>query len=855
MTILFMSDKQDKFFSKFIGEKYLLKAKKLKQERLKAASDLYQERKGRIIQTLRNLPPNFETGSNEAEQLKAIYTRVGNVDNALPTSGKSLKAAVAALEDATVKLGIIERDLNVFVQSLTQIAPGGDDGQGIRNRKALAMGKLNTAQEDYRQHAAPILQRLAERAGKVVHPEVSAQFDKQMGAISDRIRKIAETGQTLDQARPLIEAEETAIEKALADGKLAMTNFDGSEGFIRFADMSRVMDEVQAALSSANGLSDDLDNWGIPGGAEFRREAEILLSRADDAMKLARSERPSDGIAAERNLKGVLGEAERLLSRVEGAVREARDNFEFDRLAPAQELTTIRNAFAQIDRKSFQPEQLTQFEQLFAMADKAVNGLNGCNRQALEAAWTLVDEAKAALGEAKQIATINKAILDKLDEVGRALKPVSGTKEPNAERIAARKTQLTDLRGSWVSMMPKAALDAAEALLTDAMKDVQVNADLVQLRAAMSRRIDEVAAEIEELSTLLQQEQKAQGVKVAPYRGQLLDRLNTCRTWNATKATVSFYTTIESTLAQISREAAKMMDGLRLTSGKSSEEVLREAVALRNELDRELNAILDSTGGLDFAQAENARKVIDQKIDELSTRNALFSEEDRLASAERAQAEKRETYLQDSKEFLTKHRSLLKSAKGTDPYKEYAKDIEANLDRVEKSRDTVKKGAAADSAISELAFVGRSIEGIIARGTKTTTKNLDQIGADWKTSQTQLLSKMNELVRAVAALESTVPETKTGRETLEKSLSAIAEKLDPEAFEPAARIFGDPEASEQDRKVAREMAMVQVRRLATLLDKDPVIANCVENPFKVRDFKSVVTRRLRQIELNVLRGV
>jgi hypothetical protein len=166
----------------------------------------------------------------------------------------------------------------------------------------------------------------------------------------------------------------------------------------------------------------------------------------------------------------------------------------------------------------------------------------------------------------------------------------------------------------------------------------------------------------------------------------------------------------------------------------------------------------------------------------------------------------------------------------------------------------VKAGASVAAAVSELGFVRKQIEDLKKRGAKTDPKKLGTIAADWKAALVGFDRNRLKLLDEVKKHEAATKADGKGSAGLQKALGEVVNRLDAGAFDAAASIMSDPQATAAERKGAREIALSQVRLFDELLLKDPVIRQCVGNPFGVTDFIGPVYNRLRQIELNVLRG-
>lgn len=854
MPFELMNEKQAKFFRSFVNDKYILDKQKERQARLKLAVDQYDLRKTAVVKVLTGMPTIPKASPFFARQ-GDLMTRFAKIDGEMNLSRfATLKDALTELEKANAAFATLLTDVQGL---LTDLGTGKtvDPAEAIRMKKQIAFAEIARKRSEFDSAAAPVMDQLAQALGSnPPPPQVVADFNAALEGFLGEVRAVAETGQTPEAAARTLDGIVLRLGEATTTHKSGLERLKGSPELAVQIEGAKLERDIRGGLAEVGRDADQLAAWSVPAAEGLAREAAALEKRRLDlfAQKLATDPQAAKTALADRT--GLLSEVTALATRARTEVERQKTAFADAQKAPMVEVQSLERRFAAIDPKAFATGQAKPVQDLIAATRTAVTGLNGCNSAALDAAYILIAETKAAVIAAEKVAVENAAIKRGMSELESTISSHSGSSKPLAAAFAGHKTTLDGFKGEWATMLISDAVKRLAELKAAVETDVQKETALLARRAGITTRINGLQTDIRSLDGDLAAFQTSRGLPVTKYGGHLVNDLALCKSWNETKTDIAFYATIDQKLDAIAKEIGDIRAGFQATAGKTDDQIYKEAVFAQRELDKLVQRAMTSGKPLDPAVVKQTKAAIDRQVQLLSMPNELVKEQQRIEAAlEKAEADKA-AYLADAETFLRTLAAERKAAASDHPLNQYSDQVKSNAERIAASMKGVKAGASVPAAVSELGFVRKQIDDLKKRGSKTDPKKLGTIAADWKSALIAFDRNRLKLLDEVKKHEAATKADGKGSAGLQKALGEVVNRLDPRAFDAAASIMSDPAATPAERKGAREIALSQVRLFDELLLKDPVIRTCVANPFGVTDFIGPVYNRLRQIELNVLRG-
>ncbi len=859
MDIELLEPKQAAFFDKYVNKKYRGKKEKAIQQQLKSELDRHETRKRQAMTLIGDLPM-LPSNSPFYEERKALFVRYQELNDDIKTGKtsnlwKGLSNALKAITQANAQCDALIKDAKAFEAKAFK-APeddGGDPGEAIKRLKQVASMKQRDYLIQFSDASAETLQKLAAASGEAPStPPVVAAFDKAFTAFLTQIRAVPEAGITAKAAQTQLDAIVSAMGTAYANHEAKLNAFATSDQLEQMIANGQLKGRAYGALDSIRDAATQLQNWGLPTAAGFATKADAIEDKLGPLFDADTSSDATKAKAIAEGRQKLTDLAEKTQTEAEAAVTAHEKAFH----EPQQRLRIALNKekarFNGLDPKAFEKGQKDPADSLLAMTETAINGLGGCNIAALEPASKLIFEFSKLVDELESLSETNATIKALMKEIASTIKSHSGSKNILFEVFGEHQTSYDTLASEWAGKTPSDALKAVNELKATVDADVTRQTDLIARRAGIATRIKETRTHFKELTTALNALQKDNGMDKGDYRGKFVDDLNTCENWNATKLDLAFYTTIDARIDRVNKGIGDTLKGLELTAGLSDTEVLGKAELAQKQFE---DAVAAMGQPIDATALKNAKDALNAQLDMLGVRAGMVSEDKRVGKAIEDAKQAKADYLEDSKSWLAEIAKEAKSGQHAKVLTDYADDVKTNTDRISSSRDAVKKGSSVPAAISELAFVKKHVEAIKNRGEQSKKDKLDLIGSQWKSSRDAFFANCYKLLDEVDAFEKSTGSTKDAKDKLDKALGAIISKLNGGAFDPAARIFANEDADARDRLAAREMALSEVRRINDLILNDPVIRKCTRNPFDVKAFADPVARRLRQIELEVLRGV
>lgn len=842
---------QEKFFSRYINKGLFAKARGKKDAEFAAAFAGYKIADATAIAALSGLP-NYGTGSAEADEKSELFARYQAVqDETLKKQGNNT-TAIAACVQAKSDLDVITGQAKALMdKALTDDTLDGP--HRIQLLKQTAYLHLAEVIEEFDAKAAPLLAQIAENSdGMKISLPMGVELRDGVKTLREDVVAVPSTLEVA-AAKEALDSITKQADQLLATKLAAVTSFAGSDTLVIVLANAKLDGQIQSGLSIAKANAEQMGTWDVPDAQSFASETEKLNSRAlvlfGKTTATAKTE--ADDASAQRN--ALLDEISALNARSNKAIQDKK--FAFGQLFRDVEARfgVVERAFRDIDDTSFAKGQAGPIIDFLGLTRTAINDLNGYNTAALVAAKKLVDQAALIVTNAQKASAINERLTDQLVEIGRVIAYGTGKQNALSAKFIDYKQEHDDLSRNWQTMLLSDATTAVRGFVTRVAADVQLTKAIDLRRVAARAELALTQKDLELFNTAYGKMLAAHGRKVKPYEGDITRDLANVEVWIETKFTLSFYDGIDATLTRLRTEIGGLFGGLQATDGKSDDDLNTEAVALQKELmalSQQTTLVMTDRGEeVDPLALKSARAAVAAQIAKLSTRSDLLGHDNDLERQRTEDAEAKEAYLLEARDWVKSTDDAVKAAQPGDPMNQYRDDVKAQMDRVSGTIKTVIKGAPVQFAASELAFVKKTVLSIIARGPRTTKNELGRMAADWATAVDGFADNCTEFLDLVQIFADN-QEVSAAHKSLKSSLTAVVNRLDRTAFDGVAADL----TVARNIASAREKALQKVRYFNDLLLKDPVIQQCVLNPFGYRDFASPIARRLRQIELNVLRA-
>ena len=845
---------QEKFFERHINKGLLGKLRNKKDLAFVAAFRGYTDADKVAAPLLTNLPmyPNGSKEQAEKSALIAEYSKI-QADTLAKTSKQ--KTAIAACDAGRLALADLAARATVLMNKAV-LDTSASAPERIVLYKQSASIYLNQTRDKYEVVEAPIRAEISAATGIAASLPMGINFEQGMKDLHGKIAAVDATGD-LTVATTALDAIKADADRLLATQLAALKTYASSAAKVQTIEVGQMDASLRTALSIAATNAEQMTIWQVPEAKAFAAETEIAQTRGAALFRETVFSDPQAAAVAKAARTTLAAELDALNARAAKAIQAKKAAFgQLFRDVEAR-FATVERAFNNIDDVSFAKGQKAPIDDILALTRTAINDLNGYNTDALVAAKKLVDRAAVIVGAAQKATDTNATLKDALKKMDVLVDQGNRRGNPLITKFAEYKTELADLSTSWQAMLLPEATKAVLDLRTRLQADVQLARDLMARRANAHADLKAAKAELAQFNVAYGKMLKANGRKAKPYEGSVTSDLASVEGWIDSKTALSFYDTIDAMIVRSRKTLQTLTVGLSATEGKSDDEIFAEALVLQKQLDAAAaQTLLDmEASGVapDPAAIANARASVDAQIALLATRSDLLAQDNENERQKAEEAARKETYLSDAKDFVKTTKGEMKAAAENSALDHYKDDVKGHLSRIEESIKLVEKGGLVRAAQSELVFLKKTIDGIKAKGPRTDKHKLDQIGTEWATAVKGFEGKCTEMQAAVAkylADNSLSAEYAAALTALDKALGDIQTRLEPAAFIRVANRFRDP----TQFKATREEALQLVRYFNDLLLKDPVIQQCVRNPFGIRDFATPLASRLRQIELNVLRA-
>lgn len=838
---------KDSFFKKHISSKTLGLFNKRINTDFQAAYADFRDAELIFSEAFRALPA-FAPGSSAATEKAAAIARSAEIAAQVRASGQSTKAAVESCKQGTTDMLALARSLGGIMDRAVKGAPG-EGAAAIALEKQLTVADLNTLTSRFQASAQKTLAKLrdAKPEAWAATPPVMA-FQKEIAILRDRIAAVPEKGTELAAARKTLATLRSEMERLFDTQVLAVAAYSGSDGFAAVVEDAAAESNLRAALDDAREQARLMTTWQVPGAEGVAAGIGPLADQLGALFgKAAQGQDPAK-LKADRD---------KLLKALEDRAAEARKliaarRAEFaKRLASVQRrFQTVQTAFDHIDDSTLLPEQAKLIRKRLGAAGAAVTDLNGFNTKALDAASILIDDCAALVMDAQKAAQLNGKITTKLRTLGNSIEHGTSSEHPLADRLKQLLAEGNEIGKTWPTLTLADAAARVDEFEARVKAELALDGQIIRRRDTARRALTAARLEQKAVDKKYADFIKARtGKKVKAYAGQPVTDLDQAARWIETKTVLSFYDTIDTTIKTAHQALRDLSANLDRNGALSPAEVDKQLATLGE--DRALlQARLDAAGkGAGLTALEGQRDKLDAQIAGLQGTKALVEDADKQAKAAEAEKAARAKLLSDSEAYGKSITGMMGKAKPGNPFHDYKDEIQGHLDRLATTRKAIKS-MPLEQAQKELSFVRQMISDIAARGEKVRPRNLDKIGQQWAAAVGVFKMRVDELQAKVDDFAKNGGPS-DAPDKLKSALKPIIDRLDGKAFDAVAKDLADPAKA----KAARETALRKVRVLQDIVRKDPVIQQCVKNPFAVKGFASDLDRCLRQIELNVLRGV
>jgi len=842
---------QEKFFTRYINTGLFAKKRGQKTADFAAAFAAYKIADDRAIAALSALP-NYPANSAEATEKNQLFERYQQVQaNTLKKQSGSTAATAACVQAKADLEAIAGAAAGLMTKALTDDTL--DDARRIELMKQTAFVHLAQVLERFDADAAPLIKQIADNSdGTFINIPMKADLSQGVKALREMVVAVNDALSPAE-AKDALAAVTDDADVLLATKLSELSSFADADTLVFTLANAQLDGQIRSALVVARANADNMDVWDVPDAKAFAAETEKLGNRAAAlfAKTTASSAQEAEAAATARNL--VLEEVNALNTRSAQAIQAKKFAFGQVFRDVEAEFAVVERTFRDIDDTSFAKGQAAPIIDFLSMTRGAINDLNGYNTAALEAARKLVKEAAAIVAKAELASVMNERIVSQLVEIGRAINHGTGPQNALSAKFDTYKAEHDDLTRNWSAMLLPDAIAAVKGFVTRVIADITLSRQLDARRTAARAELALAKEDLRLFNVAYGKMLQAYGRQAKSYEGAITTSLTQVEQWIETKTTLSFADTIDTTLTRLRTEIGGLFDGLKATDGKSDDDINAEAVALQKELEaltRDTTMVMTDRGEeVDPLALQSARAAVDSQIAKLSVRNDLLGQDNAMERAKEEEAARLEAYLTDARSWVKETDDAIKAAQSGQPMHQYKDEVRAQVDRITATIKTVIKGKKLLAEPSELAFVKKTVAGIVARGPRTSINDLGRMPEDWRVAVEDFAEKCTAFLAVVESFAAEQGEDDAFT-ALKSALAGVVNRLDKAAFNAMSADLANPVTMPK----AREKVLQRVRYYEDLLLKDPVVQQCVVNPFGFRDFATPLANRLRQIELNVLRA-
>ncbi len=744
---------------------------------------------------------------------QGFSNRVYKADEIIKGKGKTTeKLAQATKELQLITLDLLKHIANEEKNAYKFSIPG-----QVRFFVAKGTGEIYDISNAFNAEVDTVVEDIRKLAGgtDLVIPEpklalkMSNAVSSAIGTINPLSTAAASGDMDLELAKSIIDDVVKNIRQTDTDLRKELAEFAGSEEIIKqHIENVKKADAIKQDIDSMGSELEKLLNWGSPKAAELIKKAE----------NLRKSAHPEHG-----DLDGLKKSCDDLFNEIKGARIDATGAYnkkkeELDKRLDAMWKTV--EAFRKKHAKEAMPEQAEEFAFVANAARQALDA--GKNVNALPAIEKMVQDAENIANDLGSMGMINgevkKAIAEAKKIVGKR-NGKKGTIRVNA--WATLDAEIKSFESDWPSKRPASARSEAMDLVLRCGQEETREAGQHTWIESQQRRITEARNYLKQVEAELKKQVEATGKKFAGYDGALKKELDDAE-------------------AFLTKEALSWQQPTETKIGKAQVAILELLERLKGSQVESMKALKELSDEYDENVAAKDQEIIDLK--------ALHQSISGWKDVSKAQYKASKT---------------AKTHK--DDYDQLMKQVSGFISEVKTaSKTTDPKKRAMDSGTAEKRYRGyqQRMQTILKDPPKINRKSLGSMDKTWKDAVGRLTENQKTLINTVRndfvgklEDEAKKKEYLDGLDKFNQQIARVIATFDLAAFDNAAKVLGDDDATEQDRLRHREIALNMVRLNRDRITSNPLIQACVQNPFNVPGFASPPYRALNQIDLEVQRGV
>ncbi|MGF1445451.1 MAG: hypothetical protein ACFBRM_04550 [Pikeienuella sp.] len=780
-------------------ENHLLKRKGLLFYKKKTKSEIaqkyghYIKAKGALLEVIGELP--------EEKQAKH-RTEVKKVEENLAKSGKSLDLLRLAMVDLGKINVAVNEDLKHALVEKFDKSPQGQIA-AHQQPKQQEMRQIVDEVTQLEQSVLDKLQKIIIEKGVNIDPPSELNFSRQASqaqvtAVTAMIKVVVVSPDEVKEGKKAIDEFFQTFETKITEIKNELTKLlNDTDSQEKLVDNRMRCARMEEQLEHVADVCDDLIRWAVPIASGLKGQGAELSKLVDPQADEAVLE------SAERQLRALVMRVDSEKSRHVREYLKTKQEYE-RKLRELVKGAEIYNE--ELSKKGVKKEQVDEASFLLQTARIALD--SGANPDVFNAVQKVIDDGAAWIGDLQKISTINPAIEQGIKDAHKTLDKHKEKKTIRPEAWKGHREWLAEFEPDWVNRRPATALEEIQAFQKRLEKEEDVERQQKEWRDYHMERLKSVKPQLDEIAKMvkkLAKDQAERGDKVIDYDGALKRDYEMALNWIETKEALSWQTPIMQKVTKVREE------------------------------------ILDTHAALN---GEYPAKGVAEK--------ALLDEYDRVKEAKDDAKSGKATIILAVENWLTLAK---KDAKASPAYKDYKKDQYDPLwKRVNQLKKDIKKNVVSpEDGDKQLKMHEKTLRDLLSRSPKIDRGKLGLIKTRWDEAVKNLETNNGTLRTAI---DDAKIEDGAGAKVESQVTEVVkAFRTGGAPFEDAAKTLSSDSSSASARLRAREQALAAVRASRDQLNNDPLVAACVDNPFGVSGFASDVYRKLKEIELEVLRGV
>ncbi len=850
---------QEQFIAKYLDRDFSSK-KKEKEKLFDAACSQFGARLTMVNEVKTQLKAN-SVKPEDLEFCDQLSRRTAAVLKSLGEKTKDNSAALLKVQQATQALQPIAEDARNYRQKLIEggrdlSVEGGIKAERLRGEQKRL--ELRSAYESTLKEVVDTLQAAA--PGAPFDPPGRDEFFTKFYAYAGEIGTVGVTDPqtTLEAAKTTVDGIVNRMQETAQTWTKMLADYAASTAFKDFQQDSKLKMMVVDALAKSKETLAVLDRWDTGGRAALQTEHDRINGQIAVLFAERKGLTPGDATKLDTAQQALLDAARKLETDAALLMKTTGEAFQREQALLLQRLVAMEKTGATLAGKM--KGQGAPILDALASARIAITGLNGSNLEALKTAGKMLGAAQVMITAGGTFEATNKVIETMLSEAKKTAKSLSKGENPKSAEAIPLTTEISEYKKVWKTEEISAAKTAALALKARADALETENAAIITARVKIARIIQKADELLVKLDQAFKDMAKNSPAAGRDYGGKLMQDIDMCRSWNATKTKLAFYDTIEKTLNAAMAEIGYKINDIEKIANMPESKVMEAGFEAKRQFDekiQQLNATAKDGEGPKAEDVLKAKQEYDEKMAFLTTRTDLISESNAAETARLEDERKKAEFLTVSKELETAVLKEQKAAGSKDAINAYNDEVKRHIDRMKQTRDLIRKkdqSISGGAAMSEFDFIKTAFQSIRDRGAKTDKNDLGQIAAQWQKSVDVFVKAAMALMSRIEAFEQSNAPTSDASGKINAVLSNIIGPMNAHNFTKPAMDLGKEDADDATRRAAREAALAEVRRLRKLVFEDPVFQKCVLNPFGV-GIGGPQQYQLEEIELNVLRGV